>query len=483
MIDKLFDTIEEHNLIEYGESIIVGVSGGPDSVCLLHALYSLVDKLGIRIYAVHINHMLRDEEAKQDELYVRSLCDELGIPVFVEAHDIRSISGLNRISLEEAGREIRYHVFELYANKTGATKIAVAHNKNDQVETVLMHIIRGSGLDGLIGMEYKNGKIIRPLLGIKRCEIEDYCAEHMLSPRIDSSNLISLYTRNKIRIDLIPHIDTAFGTNLVDSVSRMSTLLRDDNEFIEESAENAYKQCIIKKEADFVSLDLPNFKKYPPAIKKRVVRNAIRWIKGDLKGIEKIHVTDAVELGLYGKTGAKIHLPGEIRVSKSYEVLSFLVGDGHSEYQRVDEPASIPGITHIPFSNMSVEAFIEKKVLSVEVYNNIRYNSLEQCFDYEQLNKGIYIRNRRNGDIFAPIKSNGTKKLKEYLIDNKVPREDRDKLLLVARQNEIVWIIGHKTSDKFKVTENTKTVLRLVYKKTDIEAWKNVKGVSHADGH
>ena len=182
MLDRILKTIASHKLVEDGDSVIAAVSGGPDSVCLLHALHALSARLNIKLLAVHINHRLRGAESEADEAYTRELCNKLGIYLHCRAFDILEISRNEGISLEEAGREARYREFELFADAAGAAKIAVAHNKNDQAETVLMNIIRGTGLAGLAGMEYKRGRIIRPLLDVPRCEIERYCAENLLSP-------------------------------------------------------------------------------------------------------------------------------------------------------------------------------------------------------------------------------------------------------------------------------------------------------------
>jgi len=465
VIDRILDIIKKHNLIENGESVIVGVSGGPDSVCLLHALHSLTQELNIKIFASHINHMLRGEESEGDERYVRELCERLGITLHTKSFDIKKISRDKGLSLEETGREVRYHQFALLADHVGAKKIAVAHNKNDQAETVLMRIIRGTGLDGLKGMEHTRGKIIRPLLDISRCDIEKYCGEHSLNPRIDSSNQQSVYTRNRVRLKLIPYIDKLFETDLVESVFKMSTLLREDNDFIEESTVSLYNQCILKKQKNEIVLDILKIEHHHRAVKKRIMRNALKELKGDLKGIESIHIEDIIDLSLNGRTGAEVHLPCNVRAAKSYSTLRIFI---HCEEARVpcfNKTISIPGVTSVKALGVQVEVSIEENRGCMEKYANEESDSLIQFFDYERLKGGIDIRNRKEGDIFKPLKSNGTKKLKEYLIDNKVPRNLRDEIPLIAKDNEVVWIVGYKTSDKFKVTENTKSVLKLEYNK------------------
>ncbi len=463
MIDKVLETINRHNLVNSGEGVVVGVSGGPDSVCLLHVLYTLREKLNIKLYAVHINHMLRGKESEGDEKYVKELCEKLGIPAYFFSVDVKDIASRKGISLEEAGREARYGTFEKVAGDVGASKVAVAHNKNDQAETILLNIIRGSGLDGLKGMEYKRGNIIRPLLDVRREEIEEYCRQHSLNPRIDSTNLLSIYTRNKIRLDLIPSINNMFDIDIQDNLSRMSALLRDDLDYIEENAVHLYNKCLIDENKDSITINAAIFQKYHIAIRRRIVRSIIKKLTGSLKGIESVHVEQVLQLCENGRTGAEIHLPGRLKALKSYDHLIICTVTDSAAVQPFCRSIKIPGVTLVPEIGAGIKAVLEKKSSGVEQYVNMRYNSMEQYFDYDKLIMGINIRNRRDGDVFKPYKSNGTKKLKEYFIDNKIPRHERDSIPLITQGKEIVWVIGYKISDKFKVTENTKTVLKLIY--------------------
>jgi len=463
MIEKVLDTINRYQLVNNGESVVVGVSGGPDSVCLLHVLYTLRERLHIKLHAVHINHMLRGKESEEDEKYVKELCEKLEIPAHFFSIDIKDIAGKRGISMEEAGREARYRKFEEVAEETGSSKIAVAHNRNDQAETVLMNIIRGSGLDGLKGIEYIRGKIIRPLLDVRREDIEDYCRQHSLNPRTDSTNLVSIYTRNKVRLDLIPSINKMFDTDIQDNLWKMSILLKDDIGYIDENVTRLYNECLIETNKDSITIDAGIFRSYHIAIKRRIVRSAIKNLTGSLKGMESVHIEKVLQLWENGRTGAEIHLPCGLKALKSYNHLIIARAVNNVETRPFCIEISIPGVTLVPEIGAGIKAFIEKKSSAIEQNGNMRYNSLVQYFDYDTFKMGIYIRNRKDGDVFKPYKSNGTRKLKEYFIDNKIPRHKRDNIPLIAQGNEIVWVIGYKISDKFKVTENTKTVLKLIY--------------------
>jgi tRNA(Ile)-lysidine synthase len=461
--EKVLDNIKKYGLTEKGDKVVVGVSGGPDSVCLLHILHSLAGELNIKIAVSHINHMMRGEESDKDECHVRKLSEKLGVDFYSKSINIIELSKDLGISLEEAGREARYNEFQALAQRIGAAKVVVAHNKNDQAETILMRIVRGSGLEGLRGMDFKRGPIIRPLLNVERREIEEYCLNNLLDFRTDSSNLENVYTRNKMRLELIPYIDRLFETNITESIFKMSSVLKDDNDLIDNIVSDSFNQTVKKKDETGLFLDLELFKSSHPAVRRRIIRQAIEQIKGDLKDIERVHIEDSINLALNGKTGSEIHLPCNVRVSKSYGTLKIFLNLKKIQYSAFDKVINIPGETMLDVANKRIMARIEEKPSNFIHLGGFSENGLIKYFDYEKLISGINIRTRREGDVFKPYNSNGTKKLKEYFIDNKISRELRDNIPLVAKGSEIIWIIGYKISDKFKVTENTKKVLRLEY--------------------
>jgi len=465
---RIFNIIEQYRLLDKGDAVVVGVSGGPDSVCLLHLLHTLSSNLDIKLFAVHINHMLRGAEADADEQYTEDLCKKLGVPLFIVKADVKSIAKEKGMSFEEAGREVRYREFEKYAEILGASKIAVAHNRNDQAETVMMHIIRGTGLGGLSGMEFRRGPIIRPLLGVGREDIEKYCRYAGLNPRTDSTNLESDYTRNRIRLELFPYIDEKFGANIVESLLRLSMHSAGDNSYLGQCAAEAYKKSMEEKEEGLVSLKLDELRKLHSAILVRVFRLAVADVAGDIDGIGSVHYKALSRLVEKGTTGMQAELPGGLRAAVSYghiKIRSALAETAKYDKQETvtfEKSIVIPGTTEI----YELNAQIKSSIYSINaVDKNIRmgYNSYVQFFDYDSLSRGIHIRNRRDGDIFKPFGSTGSKKLKKYFIDSKIPRETRGKIPLVCIGNEVVWIIGYKISDKFKVTENTRSILKLEY--------------------
>lgn len=292
---KVLNTIQKYELIKYGDNIVVGVSGGPDSMTLLNVLCSLKETLQIHLFVAHINHQIR-KEAKQDEEYVKDFCAAHQIPFFVLEKDVVQLAKEQKIGTEEAGRKVRYDFFEEICEKVNASKIATAHTANDQAETVLMNLMRGSGTNGLKGMEVKRGKYIRPLLEITRQEIEQYCQKQQLNPRIDQTNQENVYTRNRIRNELIPYIEKNFNPSIVISLNRLSEIVKEQEEYMEKVVEKAYLEIMLEQNEEQIVLDLKKFTSLEIVIKKRILLYTITKLFGTSQGIEKIHIEDMIKL-------------------------------------------------------------------------------------------------------------------------------------------------------------------------------------------
>ncbi len=465
MLKQVLDTINKNDLINYGDGIVVGISGGYDSVCLLHILYYLSKDLDLRLFPVHINHMLRGLEAVRDEDFVNDFCQSLGLSLHVKRVDIAQKAKNEKISIEEAGRNARYEEFNRVAAENFVTKIAVAHSKNDQAETILMRIFRGTGLEGLKGIEYKRDNIIRPLLDIDREQIENYVNENGLKAVTDSSNLHTDYFRNRIRLKVLPEINDAARINITENLLRLSKIVVTDEDFLRYNAEIAYEKSCTKKDVNSVEIDLSELLKMHPAILGRVIRIAILNSCGSIEGIGFNHIDKLLWLVKDGQTGSRIDIPHGMMAVKSYSSL-IIKKQGEDKKESFEYRLKIPGRT--------VLNDIEAVVTQV-----INFDTNESCQQFVNENKGVYtqffdlkkiksetildivVRNRRDGDIFKPLNSNGTKKLKEYFIDKKISREQRVEFPLIAINKEIIWIIGNKTSDKYKVTDNTNSVLMI----------------------
>ena len=297
MINKVFETITKFKLIQDGDKIVLGVSGGPDSICMLDILNQLKnDKIKFDIIVAHINHQIR-EEANQDEKYVQNYCKKNNIKFCVQRIDVKKYANNNKIGLEEAGRKLRYIFFDEVMKLNNGNKIAIAHNKNDKIETIIMNEIRGCGLSGLKGIEpMRNNRIIRPLIECERIEIEKYCEENNINPRIDKTNFINDCTRNKIRNIVLPYVVKEFNPNIVKTLDRLSEVVSETENYLQKQVEKKYNQLLISKENNKIILDLKKFNSEDILIKKRILLYTISEILGNTQNIEKINIEDLIKL-------------------------------------------------------------------------------------------------------------------------------------------------------------------------------------------
>lgn len=306
MRSEILKTIKKYNLIENGDSIVIGVSGGPDSICLLNVLNELKNELNFKIYVAHINHMIR-KEADEETEYVKSFCKNIEVECFVKRIDVIKISKELKIGTEEAGRKIRYDFFEEVLKNTNSNKIATAHNNNDKVETIIMNILRGSGIAGLKGLDpIRENKFIKPLLEISREEIEAYCEENRLAPRIDKSNNENIYTRNKVRNSVIPYIKKEFNPNILKTINRLSEVATEENEYLDKITIQAFNEINVgaisegnlekNKETETITLNLKKFNNLELVIKRRLILYTINELLGTIDGIEKINIDDIIKM-------------------------------------------------------------------------------------------------------------------------------------------------------------------------------------------
>lgn len=294
--DKILETISKYNMIKSGEKVVVAVSGGPDSMALLNALINLKEKLQCELIVAHVNHMIRSVADSETE-YVKEFCKSKGIECFVKKVDVISLANEKKIGTEEAGRIVRYEFFDEVLNKVNADKIAIAHNANDNAETVLMNVLRGSGISGLKGIEpVRDNKFIRPLIEIERADIEKYCEEKTLNPKFDESNKDNTYTRNKIRNVLIPFLKEEFNPSIVEGLNRLSDLASQENKYIEEIVSKEYADILVSTDSEKIVLKLKEFNALDEFIKGRIILLCVFNLFGSTKGIEKKHIEDIIKL-------------------------------------------------------------------------------------------------------------------------------------------------------------------------------------------
>ena len=297
MKEKVLDTIKKYNLIEDGDKLVLAVSGGPDSMSMLNILNELKnDKvINFEISVAHVNHMIR-EEAKEDEEYVKEYCSQKNIHFYSKSIDVQKLANNNKVGTEEAGRYARYEFFDEILKITESNKVVVAHNKNDKAETIIMNIMRGSGIIGLKGIEPKKGKYIRPLIECERFEIEDYCKKEKLNPKIDKTNFENVYTRNKIRNIVIPYVKKEFNPNIKETLNRLSELVVDEENYIIKQVERIYKEILISENEKEIIIDLKSFNKQEKVIKSRIILYTITRLFGTSKEIAKVHIDDIIKL-------------------------------------------------------------------------------------------------------------------------------------------------------------------------------------------
>ena len=293
--DEILKTIKTYNLINKKDKIVIGVSGGPDSICLLHVLNSLKQELEIEICVAHINHMIRKVADSETE-YVRKFCNDLGIECFIKKVDIIKLAKEEKKGTEETGRKVRYDFFDEVLKKTNSNKIATAHNSNDKAETVILNILRGSGISGLKGIEpIRDNKYIRPLIETDRIEIEKYCNKNNLNPKYDESNNENIYNRNKIRNEVIPYIKREFNQNIIKTINRLSNVAAEENEYMQKITKKEYDNISTTKN-DIIIIDLKKFNNLELVIKRRIILYTINETLHTIKGIEKVNIDDIIKL-------------------------------------------------------------------------------------------------------------------------------------------------------------------------------------------
>ena len=455
---KVLDAITEYKLIEENDHIVVGVSGGPDSMALLYCLLEARKTIPFSIHIAHVNHGVRGEEARSDQLFVERISKELGLPYYTINVNMIEYGKERGITAEEAGRELRYGFFRDILERHGRGKIAVAHNMNDQAETLLMRIMRGTGPDGLKGMDYKSDDIIRPILGIDRKEIEDYIRQKGIETVLDKTNLQPIYSRNKVRLELIPYIEENFNPNIVTTLWRMSRIFSLDLNFLEEHTKIKFKNMLKSHDKNSIILHGDKFLVEDRSIQQRIIRNTILELNKSLQGISEGQIAGAVNLVNNLETGKEFHLSNDIILRINYDEI---IIEKSREREKIAYSYDIDVPGSIILENgycLETKIFTKDNDFVMEKTKNVKY------FDYDKVEGNIRIRNRRDGDRFIPFGMKGSKKLKDYFIDEKVPRDLRDRIPLVVDNENIMWVVGYRISELYKITQDTKRILSISYK-------------------
>lgn len=455
---KFFKYVHENKLLAAGDVVVLAVSGGPDSLCLLYLMRRLSVQLNLKLVVAHLNHCLRPE-AEEEARGVQSLAEKMSLPFVTRAVDIRSLKQQRSISEEEAGRLARYSLLFDVAGDYGATKIALGHHLDDQAETVLLNIIRGTGPDGLAGILPRSRRgdyvLIRPLLCFRRTEIENYCRENNLSPYTDSTNLELDYTRNKLRLELIPQLEKKYNPRIREALFGLAKLAGEDRKLLQGLAGQYFKKLVLKN-SDKMMIDRDGLLKLPSALRGRVLRLAIlNYLPAGR--INRKHIARLDGFARTGKTGKLLMLPGKVeaRCIGNRLVLS-LQGVYKSRKIFQEFKLSVPGRVVLP----------DGKIITAVIKNREDVSwppePSRACLDYEGLaGSNLKVAYRRPGDRFFPQGAAGSKKLKDFLIDQKVPLHQRDSLPLVKADDTIIWVVGQRIAHLYRVTGKTQKILEL----------------------
>ncbi len=451
LIEKVRNTIQKYSMLKGGEKVLVGLSGGPDSVTLLEVLYRLREELGLALCSIYVDHGLRPDETPAEIAFAKRISEERGIGHFVEKIDVRAYAESEKLGKQEAARILRYEAYEKVLNQTGAGRIALGHNADDQIETFFMRLLRGSGAKGLTSIPAVRGKIIRPLIETERADIEDFIRAEGLDYIVDSSNLKTDYTRNRLRQSLVPRL-REFNPNLTSTIQRTIEILNDEERYFDTTVLKALMRLIPKKTDTEIELFVTPLESMDRVILRRVLRKAIELTKG-LRALDFKHIEELIALVKTGRPGARLYLPGGVRAIKKYSTIIITSG----------APAAIgthelpcPGKIRLPETG----AVIEAKVVDspVEGCNGRRC----ALVDAEKIKRPLFVRARRKGDFFYPAGFGKRKKLQDLFVDAKIPRDERDAVPIIENAGgEIVWVAGLRADERFKAAENTANILML----------------------
>lgn len=456
---KVFSYIEKHGMITAGEKIVVGVSGGADSVCLLLLLLEYRKKVPLSLAVVHVNHGIR-ADAGEDARYVERLCEEREIPFYLRERNVRSLAAAQKRSEEDAGRRVRYEAFSEVAKLLGGAKLAVAHHQGDNAETMLFHLFRGSGLKGLCGIAPVRDKIIRPILCLQREEIEAYLKERHMVWRTDSTNDGDEYSRNRIRHHILPYAEKEIAQGAVSHMCRTAELLTETEDYLRLQTAAAARQCVTTvEEGKRYEIRVSLFQTQHAALQKRILFAVAKRLSPTGKDISTVHVEDVLTLFSCGENCSRncnsnrsIRLPFGITAKRRYETVIM---------ERGQEQESGTG---------SAELLDKLKISTVFPIKGqeVPKNKYTKWFDYDKIEESPVIRFRRTGDYLTLTDGKGKlihKALKDYMITEKIPRELRDRIPVVASGSHVLWLVGYRISEYFKVRENTNRILQVELKR------------------
>lgn len=459
MLKKVRDYMREHDMTAPGDAVIVALSGGADSVCLLTVLKQLATPEFL-LRAVHVHHGIRGAEADRDEAFAQKLCESLSVPLCVAYCHVPAYAAEHGLSEEEAGRILRYQVLEKEAGKWeqelpagSRVKIALAHHRDDNAETILHHLLRGSGLTGLAGIRPVQGRRIRPLLCVGREEIRAYLEAGHIRWCEDSTNQSPDYTRNRIRSQVLPLLKTAVNEQAEEHILQAGQIIGQADAYLRQQAEEIWQEAVCGREEDLAAIPLTAFARQPEILKTYLIRHMLDQLHPGWKDIGSRHFTAIAELA--GKpVGSRLDLPGGLMARTGYETLEIVRKTEREVSVKTESGADgeIHGRQTVPELHMTV--------FSRQKDQEIPKNQYTKWFDYDKIKGTLSVRTRRTGDYLI-LPSGGSKTIARYMIDEKIPKEKREQILLLAEGSHVLWVVGFRISEYYKIEEHTENILQV----------------------
>jgi len=453
-------TIEKYNMLAGGERIVVAISGGPDSVALLHTLVMLRATYRIDLHAAHLEHGLRGEQALDDMRFVESLCHGLGIPLATKSVKVAERAASSSLSLEAVARQVRYAFLEEVLASTGAAKIATGHNANDQAETLLLKLLRGSGISGLRGIRPAiDGRIIRPLIEAKREEILLYLKEKQLDFRTDASNEDDAFDRNRVRRLLLPLIEKEFNPRIVDSLGRTASVFSMVGSYFDNEVDSVTKACSTVDDGR-ISINLAMFRTVPQIVKLFTLYSLVRSLEGDDQVVSFDTLSALLNVAERSQSGSRVDIGSGIVAVREFDRL--VIGRDIAPSETYEVTLSIPGTTAIAGARCSFEiGVIQEGPDAADVYRS----GGTAYFDFDKIVLPLVARNWREGDKFVPFGLSGSKKVHDVFIDEKIPVSERSRTPIVCDREDIIWVAGVRRAERARITDETKTILKIAYRK------------------
>ena len=451
--------IREQHMIAAGERLVAGISGGADSICLFFMLLYFQRELPFTWTAVHVNHCLRGEEADKDQDFVENLCKEHNIAYISYRENVKGYAEKKRLTLEEAGRELRHACFQRAMKETGAHKIFLAHHQNDNAETLLLNLSRGTGLRGLGGIRPVNGNLFRPLLCLQRCEIEEWLRQQGISWREDASNKSDLFARNRIRNHVIPFLEEEINRRTVPHLFAMSEQMRELEEYLESCVAEAEERYVRVQGADELLVCREVEEGVHPFLRKALWKRALTRVATHEKDLTEIHIRSLEEL-MRRQTGRRVDLPYNVEAIRSYEGVLLRHREQENAKEVQELSLNIPGETAVPWADFRIRCSLLEQN-DIFFATQVPHSLYTKYFDYGIIKDGLNVRTRRPGDFLVIDKRGARQKLKSWFINEKIPSEKRGEMPLIAKGSEILWIVGYRRSHTYLISDRTRTILKI----------------------